>query len=104
MTNKQSEHDWQQIMTECQASGLSGMAFCKQQTIPYHQFTYWRSKLRQADSDKSKERSGSGFARVSVAGPDRSTTELTIRLPGGISITGLHTNNIDLLGSILRQL
>ena len=104
MTTKQREHDWQQIMTECQASGLSGMAFCKQQTIPYHQFTYWRSKLRQADSDKPKVHSGSGFARVSVADPSRSTTELTITLPSGISITGLHTNNVDLLGSIMRQL
>lgn len=104
MTNQQREHYWQQIMSECQSSGLSGMAFCKQQTISYHQFTYWRSKLRQTDSGKPIERSGSGFARVSVAGPDRSTTELTIRLPSGVSITGLHSNNIDLLGSILRQL
>ena len=47
MTTKQRQHDWQQIMTDCQASGLSGMAFCKQQSISYHQFTYWRSKLRQ---------------------------------------------------------
>lgn len=104
MTTQQREHYWQQIMAECQASGLSGMAYCKQQTISYHQFTYWRSKLRQADANEPRERSGSGFARVSVSDPSRSTAELTITLPSGISITGLHGNNIDLLGSILRQL
>lgn len=104
MTIQQREHYWQQIMAEYQASGLSGMAYCKQQTISYHQFTYWRSKLRQADSDEPREYPGSGFARVSVADPSSSTAELTIRLPSGISITGLHGDNIDLLGSILRQL
>jgi hypothetical protein len=29
---------------------------------------------------------------------------LTVSLPGGISITGLHTGNIELLGAVLRQL
>jgi hypothetical protein len=29
---------------------------------------------------------------------------LTVSLPGGVSITGLHVGNIDLLGAVLRQL
>lgn len=102
MTGEQREHYWQEIMTEHQASGLSGMAFCKQQVIAYHQFTYWRSKLRKTGSNESRVRSG--FARVSVAGPSRSTAELTVTLPSGIAITGLRGDTIGLLGPILRQL
>jgi hypothetical protein len=30
--------------------------------------------------------------------------ELTLMLPGGIAITGLHAGNVDVLGAILRQL
>ena len=29
---------------------------------------------------------------------------LTVSLPGGVSITGLHVGNIELLGAVLRQL
>jgi hypothetical protein len=29
---------------------------------------------------------------------------LTVALPGGVSITGLHAGNIELLGAVLRQL
>jgi len=29
---------------------------------------------------------------------------LTVSLPGGVSITGLHAGNIELLGAVLRQL
>ena len=99
---KQRQHDWQQIMNDCQASGLSGMAFCKQQSISYHQFTYWRSKLRQTRGSQSNPKSG--FTRVSAAAPEHSETELTVTLPTGISITGLRGDNIELLGAILRQL
>jgi hypothetical protein len=99
---KQRQHDWQQIMNDCQASGLSGMAFCKQQSISYHQFTYWRSKLRQTQGNQSNPKSG--FTRVSAAAPEHSETELTVTLPTGISITGLRGDNIELLGAILRQL
>lgn len=102
MANKQRDQYWQQIMADCQSSGLSGMAFCKQQNIAYHRFTYWRSKLRQ--SEPASVESPSGFTRVKVAEPGRSAMELTISLPSGISITGLHGQNIDLLGAILRQL
>jgi len=102
MTTQKREDYWQEIVAECQNSGLSGRAFCKQQELPYHQFTYWRSKLRQAGSDEPEERCG--FARVSVADLSRSNAELTITLPSGIAITGLRGDTIDMLGPILRQL
>jgi hypothetical protein len=47
-----------------------------------------------------------GFTRVisvsdaSIGGADG----LTVSLPGGVSITGLHAGNIELLGAVLTQL
>jgi len=32
------------------------------------------------------------------------TDDLTVSLPGGVSITGLHAGNIEWLGAVLRQL
>lgn len=102
MTNEQAQKYWEQVLSDYQSSGLSGMAFCKQQNIAYHRFTYWRSKLRPSEPVKVDR--SSGFSRVMVTDPNRETAELSISLPSGVSITGLHSDNIDLLGPILRQL
>ena len=42
---REQEQLWQQRITEWQASGLSGMAYCKQQSLTYCRFVYWRNKL-----------------------------------------------------------
>jgi hypothetical protein len=39
-----------------------------------------------------------------VSGLNGGYYNLTLRLPGGMAITGLHAGNVDLLGAILRQL
>jgi hypothetical protein len=46
----------------------------------------------------------SGFARVTQVAASPLSDDLTLRLPGGMAITGLHAGNVDLLGAILRQL
>jgi hypothetical protein len=39
-----------------------------------------------------------------ASAPNLESNDLTLRLPGGMAITGLHAGNVDLLGAILRQL
>lgn len=103
MNNGERVAHWQRVMTEWKDSGLSGMAFCKQHDHPYPQFTYWRKKLRTEESDQPTP--PAGFARVTAAEPiGEPASELTVTLPGGVSITGLHAGNVDLLGAIVRQL
>ncbi|MEA9429631.1 IS66 family insertion sequence element accessory protein TnpB, partial [Aeromonas caviae] len=81
-------------------SGLSGHAFCKSQALVYHQFAYWRKKLEQpVDSDSLP-----GFVRVAMPAPVGTEVGLTLTLPNGITLSGLHPGNIDLLGAIMRQL
>lgn len=93
---------WQEQIDACQASGLSGQAFCKQHDLSYHRFVYWRRKLSRTPPDQPA--SASGFVSVTQAQPASINHELTLALPNGLSITGIHAGNIDLLGAILRQL
>ena len=103
MTSTDRQHLWQQHITDWRASGLSGMAYCKQRSLAYCRFVYWRKKL--ADPEPVSDRAApSGFARVAPVSGGGATDGLTVSLPGGVSITGLHAGNVELLGAVLRQL
>ena len=106
MTPTERAHVWQQHINDWHTAGVSGSLYCKQQSLIYHQFVYWRRKLSaiKAYPTPGEAEANSGFARVvSVPGPG-TTDGLTVSLPGGVSITGLHAGNIELLGAVLRQL
>lgn len=100
MTHQERTLYWQQHVDHWRDSGLSGAAFCKQFDLPYHQFTYWHRKFETVSIELDQP---SGFARVTCL-PSQSFGELTLTLPSGLAITGLHAGNVELLGSILRQL
>ncbi|QEW05884.1 IS66 family insertion sequence element accessory protein TnpA [Nitrincola iocasae] len=102
MTNQKRQDNWQQIITQWQQSDLSGAAFCRQQSVSYHQFSYWRQKL--TDDQIGESIQPTGFTRVTQVKESITASELVLTLPGGFSITGLQANNIHLLGAILRQL
>ena len=38
---------WEMVVQECAASGLSNREFCRQRGIPEKNFYYWQRKLRQ---------------------------------------------------------
>ena len=38
---------WETVVQECAASGLSNREFCRQRGIPEKSFYYWQRKLRQ---------------------------------------------------------
>jgi len=107
MSNKTKQHTWQQIITQWQESDLSAAAFCRNQSVNYEQFYYWKKKLITHTSQSDKKTSlqlSSGFTRVTQVEHHTQTHDLSLNLPSGISITGLQHNNIHLLSDILRQL
>jgi len=104
MTPTERAHVWQQPITDWETSGVSGSAYCKQQSLTYCRFVYWRKKLTEPDHHPNETSAVTGFARVARVPAFAPGEELTVSLPGGISITGLQAGNIDLLGAILRQL
>jgi hypothetical protein len=104
MTPTERAHIWQQRITDWQVSGVSGSAYCKQQSLVYHQFFYWRQKLTPTENCLKQAQAVTGFARVVSGAGIGGADGLTVSLPGGVSITGLHAGNIELLGAVLRQL
>ncbi len=106
MTPTKLAQVWQRHITDWEVSGVSGSAYCKQQPLVYHQFVYWRQKLTPTEDSLEQEQAATGFTRVvSASGASIGGAEgLTVSLPGGVSITGLHAGNIELLGAVLRQL
>lgn len=105
MTHAERKRLWQQNITDWQASGLSGMAYCQKQSLAYCRFVYWRKKLTEPETSVPKQPvSSPGFAKVAAVPEPASSEGLTVSLPGGVSITGLHAGNVELLGAVLRQL
>ena len=103
MTHAERKRLWQQHIEDWQASGLSGMAYCQQQSLTYCRFVYWRKKLTEPEASFPEQPvSSPGFAKVSAVPGPESSEGLTVSLPGGVSITGLHAGNVELLGAVLR--
>jgi hypothetical protein len=77
---------WQAHLTAQAKSGLSRSEYCRRQQISYHAFTYWQKKLNKT--------AGNNVALVPItlqAEPCRGTghggaADLTLVLPGKITI------------------
>jgi len=70
MTHTERKRAWQQHITDWQASGLSGIAYCQQQSLTYCRFVYWRKKLAEpAHGSASAARvcQGGGSSRRGLA-------------------------------------
>ena len=90
MTHIERRRLWQQHIEDWQASGLSGMAYCQQQSLTYCRFVYWRKKLTEPEASFPEHPvSSPGFAKVSAVPGPESSEGLTVSLPGGVSITDL---------------
>ena len=64
MTLTERAHVWQQYITDWEASGVSGRAYCKQQSLVCHQLVYWHRKMAPTDDSLKQDQTTNGFARV----------------------------------------
>ena len=105
---------WHKQVMAWRTSGLSLRAFCDQQNLVYHRFAYWKKKYQTRGPRTTENLTpGTGFTQVVMAGgltsypptsTSTSTSALTLTLPNGITIGGLHPDNIAWLGALLEQL
>lgn len=95
---------WQQQVADQAERGLSAAAFCRERSLVYHQFIYWRQQFSTCDSPPAK--AVTGFARVTRREQADIVTDtgVSILLPNGVQITGLHAGNVALLGQVIAQL
>ena len=96
MTQQHTPDQWQAIIKQWQASGLSAAAFCQQHDVVYHNFLYWRRKLGKPVSHK-----------LVPVGPDLPLSvadNIELALPGGLVIRGIHSGILTTAVVLLRQL
>ena len=96
MTQQHTPDQWQAIIKQWQASGLSAAAFCQQHNVVYHHFLYWRRKLGQLVSNK--------LVPVVPDLPLSMADGIELALPGGLLIRGIHSGNLTVAVELLRQL
>lgn len=111
MTNQISKQNqtsrskkWQAHLAAQAKSGLSRTQYCRRQQISYHAFTYWRNKLSKP--------SGNEITLVPVTlrpeqvhvGIHGGAADLTIILPGKISIAVGQNFSVATLNRLLTLL
>lgn len=93
---------WQQHVNAWQQTDQSGAAFCQEQGLVYHQFVYWRQKLLKAGADSPKPEPPRGFTHIRYQ-PEEDAG-LTVLLPSGIEIRGIHAGNVSAAQLLLASL
>ena len=94
-------HYWQEHINRWRESGLSQSAYCQREGLKLHCWYYWHKKLTQIPADKSRSRND--FIAVEVMSQARDQS-LSVKLPNGIIIDGISTDNMALVGALLKHL
>jgi len=96
---------WHRHMAGWKSSGVSQAKFCKNNNLVYHQFLYWRHKLKQTtnkNQQQPRRPSGNGFASVSIQPATKSG--LSLLLPNGLIIRGIHAENLSVVSQLMTAL
>lgn len=83
-----SPEEWQAIINQQQAGGLSGPQFCKEHSISYPSFNTWKRRLhteKQLNSD-SKNSISSDFIDLSQLSTIHNGLRITLKLGNGVEI------------------
>ena len=100
-TREEKRIYWASHIKEWKASGETQRGYCRQHHLKPYQLTYWRQvfefKLKTAQTSVS-----SGFVPVQVA-PSRAQG-LTVRLPSGVCVEGVHAGNLAVTQALIECL
>lgn len=85
-----SRDQWQSIISDFTASGLSGAAFCSQNNLPYASFAKWRSRLAsdRASDLQSNHAAEASFLDLSALSSDSQSGHwnITLKLGNGVEL------------------
>lgn len=93
---------WSAHINSWQKTALSQSAYCRDQKLHYHRFTYWRRKL-SGQSSKKKSVNHSAFVPVHSSTP-LTHHDLCLRLPDGTILHGITASNLLVVKQILALL
>ena len=77
---RRSAAQWQGLVSQQAASGLTASAFCDRHDLSYASFIQWRSRLRQGEPTVAAE-----LSVASEASPSETTSFIELTAPGDLS-------------------
>jgi len=92
---------WADHAKNWKASGESKRGYARRHNIRPDQLGYW-VQVFEAKPQTSNKTEAKGFVAVSVTAP--SVESLTIKLPNGLKLEGIHSGNLDLTLALIESL
>ena len=81
---RRSEAEWREMVARCDASGLSGRAFCEREGLSLSSFQRWRVRCRRSSSAPFVELAAT--PAVEMEPPPSTEWSLELELPGGLRL------------------
>ncbi len=100
-TREEKREYWTNQVNEWKASGETQRGYCRRHHLKPHQLTYW-AQVFEEKSHTEHAPTTNGFVAVQVA--DSPIQGLTIRLPSGLRLEGIHAGNLALTREMIGWL
>lgn len=98
--NLELRKEWEQRISDYIASGQSQAKWCEENEISYHQFGYWKKRLK----DQSTEKTNNSWVPVIVEEPKTARCESLLIKVGSVSIEVNAGFNSTLLTEVIKVL
>lgn len=96
---------WSQHIQRWQNTSLKQAEYCRQHSLNQSQFSYWKHKQTQhADESYHSLKSGFAVAQVETTTHYQAPSELSLSLPDGTALSGIHSGNLNLVAQLLELL
>lgn len=101
MSNRKPQEYWEQIVSECKASGLSARKWCEVNNVKITTYQYWHNKIRK-QKEKQRDLVWTEISLDQESFPIGSS-KITIRY-GGFSLEIEKDSDMGLLAEILKAM
>ncbi|MEQ3659285.1 MAG: hypothetical protein ABNH21_10030 [Glaciecola sp.] len=91
---------WQKHVSQWQSSGLTQAQYCKQHNLHPQRLSHHKRKLETKDKQSGK----TGFIAVPIPQAIPTPAPLTLRFASGLSLSGIASNNIDVVKQLAAVL
>lgn len=95
---------WTQMIKECNQSGLSVAAWCKEQGLRPQTYYYRLRKLRETACHTMVQKQDTAFVPVTISAPDNCSSTATAAhiQAGNISIALTNEASAEFIGNLLK--
>ncbi|MGN8845634.1 IS66 family insertion sequence element accessory protein TnpA [Niallia sp. HCP3S3_B10] len=98
--NLELRKEWEQRISDYKASGQCRAKWCEDNGVSYHQFGYWKRRLK----DQSTEKTNNSWVPVIIEEPTTAQCESLLIKVGSVSIEVTSGFNSTLLAEVIKVL